>query len=128
MKISKTLKKQLVRFFFVGVSAVLVDFVVYVGVMRLFSIDYVIAKAIGFISGTIVAFIFNKFWTFENNKFILGQPVKFAVLYTITFFANGGVNYGVMGLYENTLIAFLAATAVSTVLNFAGQKIWVFKN
>lgn len=126
MRIDSKLKKQLVRFFFAGITAVLVDFLVYIALLQI--IDYVIAKAIGFISGTIVAFVLNKYWTFEDGKFIIGQPLRFALLYTITFFANGVVNYGIKELYKNTLIAFLVATAVSTVLNFVGQKYWVFKS
>ena len=119
-------KKEFIRFIITGLSAVGVDLITYYLLMDLLTIDT--AKAIGFIAGSIVAFFLNKIWTFENTSNIKSSAIQFSLLYTITFFANVTINHLTLLLFSNlTLLAFLAATATSTILNFIGMKFWVFK-
>ncbi len=87
-----------------------------------------VAKTISFISGSIVAFLINKFYTFEQHLLSWQEVVRFAVLYISTLFANVAVNAGVLWILTDWVkLAFLMATGTSTVLNFLGQKFWVFK-
>lgn len=85
------------------------------------------AKAISFILGTIVAFVLNKYWTFQKYKRSFNEVLKFGVLYSATLGANVMTNKIVLELTHIVFLAFLVATGVSTVLNFIGQKFWVFK-
>jgi putative flippase GtrA len=80
------------------------------------------------VSGTVVAYFINKFWTFKQNKKSVSEVLRFAILYFLTFLANVGVNKMALNILTgSTIIAFLFATATSTLLNFIGQKYWVFK-
>lgn len=125
---------ELKRFLVTGGSAVACDTCVYT---ILFSfIPPSIAKAISFISGTVLAFFLNKFWTFKRPKRSHAEVVKFIVLYASTLGANVLVNRLVLDHAQAIIpmlqpyraeFAFLSATGTSTVLNFLGQKFWVFK-
>ena len=118
-----------------GGSAVACDTAVYFLLLPVLPAS--IAKGISFISGTIVAYLLNKFWTFKKPKRSHVEVVKFISLYLSTLGANIAVNrlmldfaptvVPALKVYE-TQFAFLAATGTSTVLNFLGQKFWVFKS
>jgi putative flippase GtrA len=119
------LKKELSRFLVAGFSAVGTDLGSYYVLLNLLPHDP--AKAISFILGTIVAFIINKYWTFEKHETSVSQILKFGILYTLTLGANVMTNNLVLDLSRHVLLSFLIATGVSTVLNFIGQKWWVFR-
>lgn len=119
------LKKELKRFLIAGSSAVGTDFVAYFAMLNFLYHD--IAKILSFIMGTIVAFVVNKYWTFERYEKNYKQIFQFTILYSITLFVNVMVNRLILDFAEFTFLAFLIATGASTILNFVGQKWWVFK-
>ncbi|MBC7426198.1 MAG: GtrA family protein [Bacteroidia bacterium] len=158
--------KQISKFLIVGVSAVLVDMVVYYSLSgvfpeetgrinmgsKLFIITGVmIAKAIGFISGSVFTYYFNKIWTWRHkektNKTLL---YKFGVIYGISFICNtlinqlslnaipdftftSLINYAdgnstpLLSFKGDKFLAFFFATVFSALFNFVGQRLWIFK-
>ncbi|TDQ32773.1 GtrA family protein [Zeaxanthinibacter enoshimensis] len=125
MAIDSTTRKQLRRFVVTGIIAVAVDFGLYYALNTV--IDHNLAKGISFLSGTIVAYIFNKYWTFETKEFSSSQLLKFFILYGLTLGVNIITNDVALLMFRNLTFAFLCATGASTILNFLGQKFWVFK-
>jgi len=121
---SKT-KKELKRFLVAGLSAVGTDLGIYYLLLNF--LDSYIAKGISFLSGTIVAFIINKYWTFEKKEKSYIEIIRFAILYSITLGVNVLTNKLVLDNSGIVILSFVIATGVSTVLNFIGQKFWVFK-
>ena len=119
------LKKELKRFLIAGLSAVGTDFISYFAMLNFLQPD--IAKTLSFILGTIVAFLINKYWTFERYEKSYKQIFQFIVLYSATLFTNVMANRLVIDFTELVFLAFLIATGISTILNFIGQKWWVFK-
>lgn len=119
-------KKELQRFLVVGFSAVGTDALVYFILINFLNTE--VSKMLSFVSGSFLAFLLNKIWTFENSSSVKPQIIKFAVLYISTLVINNYTNSMVLELFNNTLFAFLVATGVSTVLNFLGQKFWVFNS
>ena len=117
--------KELLKFCVGGGSAVIVDFIVYMLLKK--HMDVSIAKAISFVAGAIVGFIINKLWTFESRKFKASEIMKYVILYVCSATANTLVNKGVLRVVDWTIIAFLCATGTSTIMNFLGQKFFVFK-
>lgn len=123
---SNKTRTQLLRFLVVGSSAVATDFLSYFFLLNLLS--HAPAKTISFILGTIVAYVFNKYWTFEQPRRDRTEIIRFIILYSMTLGANVLVNQIALYLFPSLiLLAFLAATGTSTILNFIGQKWWVFK-
>lgn len=125
MEISKT-KRELKRFIVAGLFAVGTDLISYYLLLNILMHNY--AKGISFLFGTIVAYLINKFWTFQKNKKSFKELIQFGLLYFFTLIINVIVNNITLELSGNiVLLAFIVATATSTILNFVGQKWWVFK-
>lgn len=121
---NKNTRTQILRFLVAGCSAVLTDMIVYY-VLKM-HIEPSIAKTISFLSGTILSYIVNKFWTFEKTSKSRIEALKFISLYLMTLCINVIINYLVLNLSSSSLLGFFAATGTSTVLNFIGMKWWVF--
>ena len=121
------LKKELRRFLIAGLSAVGPEFITYYIMLNFLHLDIDIAKTLSFILGTVVAFVVNKYWTFERYEKSYKQIFQFTILYSTTLFVNVMVNRLALDFAELFFLAFLIATGASTILNFVGQKWWVFK-
>lgn len=119
------IKKEIKRFLIAGFSAVGTDLISYY--ILLIFLSHTISKTFSFILGTIVAFIINKYWTFEKYEKNSSEIIKFIILYSTTLGANVLTNKIMLNLTKMVFLSFLVATGVSTILNFIGQKWWVFK-
>ena len=119
------IKKELKRFLVAGISAVGTDLTIYYILLNFLSYD--VSKAISFLFGAIVAFIMNKYWTFEKYEKSYKEVLQFGVLYGISLTANVVANKLVLEYTSLILLAFLVATGISMTLNFLGQKFFVFK-
>ena len=122
--------RQFVKFCIVGVSNVVLDFVVYIILTRFFNIYYLLANAGSFLVAVTWSFFLNKNWTFRAR---LGENVREKY---IKFFAAN-----VVGIIIQTLLFYmfvekihmhdLLGKAASIVLvvfwNFTFSKYWVFK-
>ncbi len=126
------ISRQLAIFLVVGITTVLIDFVVYTILFKLMHTNPELAKGISFITGTVFAYASNRKWTFEHQGAIHTNIVPFCLLYASTLFVNVSANGLLLDLFEHIifgyLIAFLIATILSATLNFAGMKWWVFKH
>jgi putative flippase GtrA len=125
------IKRELTIFLIVGVSTVLVDFISYRGLIGFQVMEVDMAKAAGFLVGTLFAYFANRFWTFGHNPHVPGSVWRFSALYASTLGANVLTNALVLKLLADMAIAFqlsfLLATGVSACLNFLGMKYFVFK-
>lgn len=125
------IKKELGTFLLVGMLTVLVDFASYTALVSIAMMRIDIAKAAGFLIGTLFAYFANRFWTFGTRAHAPGSAGRFALLYLLTLAANIGVNAAALRLLDEMWgymqLAFVLATGVSAVLNFIGMKWFVFK-
>jgi len=117
--------KELLRFLAGGGSAVIIDFVLY-HVFMIMGVHLSAAKGLSFFCGAAVGFVINKLWTFESSGFLKKEIMRYIILYSITACINAAVNKEVLAVTGTSMLAFLCATGVSTVLNFLGQKFFVF--
>lgn len=117
--------KEIVRFIVGGGSAVLTDYFIYVILNSRWDIS--LSKALSYIAGAVVGFIINKLWTFESKRFRFGEIVRYCILYLCSAIVNMLVNVGVLTIWNISILAFLCATGVSTIMNFLGQKFLVFR-
>lgn len=117
--------KEMLKFLVGGGSAVIIDFVVY-RVLLLSGGDIVWSKGVSYVSGAIVGFIINKLWTFQSKGFSEREIGRYILLYIVSACLNTGVNKVTLHFVDITLVAFLFATGASTVMNFLGQKFFVF--
>lgn len=118
-------KKELIRFLIAGFSAVGVDLISYNILLNF--LNHNIAKGFAFFFGTAIAYLVNKYWTFEKHEKSYREILKFAFLYSATLIINIITNHYVLIASEFVFLAFLIATGISAIINFLGQKFWVFK-
>lgn len=125
------IKRELVLFLIVGASTVLVDFMSYRALLQFQVMEVDVAKATGFLVGTLFAYFANRFWTFGNKSHAPGSAWRFLALYVSTLGANVLINSLALKLFADMAIvfqlSFLLATGVSACLNFLGMKLFVFK-
>ena len=118
--------KELAKFTVAGWLAILTDFGVYNGLLLL--LPHWAAKGISFTCGGAVAYLVNKYWTFQQRQRSYVEIVKFAVINGSGLGMNIGVNELVLRWTGgNTFLAFAAAVALSGSYIYLGQKFWVFR-
>jgi putative flippase GtrA len=119
------IRRELLVFLIVGSLTVLLDFLSYRSLLWTGWTGTGVAKASGFIIGTVFAYFANRAFTFGHRTHAPGSAWRFALLYAVSLGANVGVNALVLGLLAGMAMAvqgaFLVATGVSTVLNFLGM-------
>lgn len=126
------IRRELAIFLIVGSLTVLLDYLTYRSWvwMGLMGID--MAKATGFLIGTVFAYFANRFWTFSHKPHASGSAWRFIILYAATLGANVLVNALALAILNGAVaafqVAFLLATGVSACLNFVGMKLFVFKS
>ena len=125
------IKSELGIFLIVGTLTVLIDYLVYRGIVLIGLMGFDMAKATGFLIGTVFAYFANRVWTFGHKSHETGSIWRFVVLYAITLGMNVWVNALVLTGLDGTVFAmraaFFLATGVSATLNFLGMKMFVFK-
>lgn len=124
------LSAQLRRFLVTGVSATIIDSIVYT-LMLYLGMDFSPAKACGFITAVAFAYNGHRRWTFSTHgsrKRILG----FTGLYVTTFLINNLTNtlmLEILGKEQKIDIAgaFVVATGITAIVNFTMMKFFIFR-
>jgi len=121
-------KHQIVKFFIVGCSSVLIDMVLLIVLKEKFNFSPTFAVATNQIFVISYNFLLNKYWSFETKK----VPVKQFGRYTILVIFNYLISIGLMYLLYNIFridykIVRLFSIAMLFVINFILYKDWVYK-
>ena len=118
---------EIYKFIIIGIIAVSIDAFVYylLGNFEFFS--YEISKRISFICGAVFAFFFNRSYVFQIKHKNIGQILGFTILYLISFLCNAFSHDFVLYKIDIPAVSFIFATAVSTIINYLGQKFIIFR-
>jgi len=145
---------QLLKFLLIGVSNTAIDLVVTWILQKLFgtfstapALTYYLPKIIGYACGIINSYIWNSRWTFkEEHRRDSREIVLFVAVNLVTL----GLSLGLMYLFKNVcgldawwmrtlgenwftkiitgdFFCTLLSTGISLLVNFAGNKLLVFK-
>ena len=119
---------QFVKFGTVGVSNTLLTFAVYTVLLKGFGVWYLAASAIGFLTGAVNGFLWNRRWTFKEHVGDALTPVRWFIVQGCGL----GLNIGILYLLVNDagidkLVSQACATAVVTVLTFLANRAWTFR-
>lgn len=121
--------KQFYRFVVVGAWSTIINYGIFIALLELMDINYLLASAMGFISGVFAGYGFNRKWTFKvEEKKGNAEIIKYYIVYSASLvlslvFLHGVVD--VLGL--DPKIANILAVGLTTCTNFIGIKIMVFK-
>lgn len=116
-----------------GISAV-VDYGLTMIIQHAFGQSYPLAKAIGFIFGTITAYIINRRWTFEaepSAKKFLQTMSLYALMFAVQWGLAVSVNHLLLNAGASAFIAgtvgYVIGQGVPTAVNFVVQRWVIFK-
>ena len=123
--------KELLKYIFVGLSTVLIDFLIYKFLIK-FIVIY-LAKAISFLSGTFFSYQLNRTWTFKSGKKTLSQFIKYLIIHITSLILNVFINSLLLNTFSKNYflsyeVSFLIATLTSAIYNFLFIKIFIFNN
>ena len=123
-------KTQVIRFIATGVGSAVLDLGLTLFLQEILGWSFFWSKACGFILGTTVAYLINRRWTFraEPSK---ARFIAVVALYLTTFLVNTNLYNWLCHAWPKTLvytlIAFVIAQGVATVINFVVQRAVIFK-
>ncbi|WP_416382196.1 GtrA family protein [Nocardia higoensis] len=124
------LKTQIIRFTVTGGLSAIVDFGLYLMLLELIGLPVAVAKSIGFIAGTTTAYLINRRWTFQAPP-SRARFLAVVALYATTFAVQVGINQLMVLLLGRQFLAvtaaFVVAQGTATVINFAVQRLVIFK-
>ncbi len=128
MKVSKKFF-ELIRYFIVGLSTVLIDFFIYKFLSNFLIIE--ISKTLSFLTGSLWSYQLNRLWTFKNIKPKLSQFIKYLVIHISSLFLNVLVNSLLIKILPTNFLwrlnlAFTFATLASAIYNFLFIKFLIF--
>ncbi len=131
--LDNSLRTQLVRFVSVGVFTAILDFGLTLILTHL-GLHRSAAKAIGWIFGTIAAYLANARWTFGaqvSGRTATAVGLLYASTFAVQNFLYWATNapliaMGFEGAVKDT-ISFVIAQAVATITNFVIQRVFIFK-
>ena len=127
---------QFGKFLVVGALNFLIDFGVLTLLHGVLGMLLAPANVISYTCGVINSFLFNRYWTFKiKHKFVSIHFVKFVFVNLVSLGVNTLVVWVLVQMYGFTLGIFgvenfyakLIATGFSFVVNFAGNKLLVFR-
>ena len=120
----------------VGVANTVIGTSVMFIAYNLFGLGYWISSALNYIVGSIFSYFANKYFTFKSEKKSWNEIIRFVVNIAVCY----GIAYGIakplinvllgqMGLSVSILeqISMVMGMCIFIVVNFCGQKFFVFK-
>ncbi len=122
--------KQFIKFNLVGVLNTVVDFLIYTLLTEVFGWAYLFAKTVSYSCGVVNSYIWNSRWTFKAEQ---KRGKREFLLFLLVNLVSLGVSLGIMHACKNWLRiesdfwCNIIATPIALVVNFLGNKLFVFK-
>jgi putative flippase GtrA len=126
--------KHMVRFSIVGVSNTIIDFVAFTILFSVLGLSYIPSQILGYSVGVFNSFIFNRKWTFGDNrpdkktgKKTIYEFMQFVVINVISLTTSVIVmdilvRYVNMNVYLSKVLVIM----IAQIINFLSYKLWVF--
>lgn len=136
---SKLMKKLLDRTFLKFILVGIANTVFGTGIMFLFynvfNLSYWISSASNYIFGSVISYILNRIFTFKSNDTTRKTLPRFIINISLCYFLAYGIATPIsflmlsnlsMSIKEN--MAMLIGMCLFVMLNYIGQRFFVFKN
>lgn len=120
---------KIIKFFIVGGVNTFITLILFYTLNKIIGVNYIFSTVIGYLAGMVNSYILNKKWTFhDDDKRIASQFAKFTVINSISLGINLLIMYILVDkLYMDSMLSQICATGFSTLSNFVGSKIIVFR-
>ena len=122
------IKKQFLKFIIVGGFSTIVNYSVFYFLYEILEVHYIISSASGFIVGVFAGYGFNKKWTFGIREKAARYAYKYYIVYIISLILSLFVlKFLVSQIGLSPEIANVLTICFTTITNFVGIKLWVFR-
>jgi putative flippase GtrA len=126
------MNKQLVsaaaKFIVVGGLSTLFNYAVFYLLIHHFQVNYLAASVAGYLSGLILGFFLNNFWTFETRPYSVSLIAGYCTVYLISLgLSTTFLWLAVDKFHLNKYIMNVVAIGISTIFNFIGLKTVIYK-
>ena len=134
MSSNSSLKQQLIPFLVIGIGCAVIDFGITNTLDQALDVQRDLAKAVGWVFGTISAYVLNSKFAF-NAKIDAKKASAVFVLYATTFAVQMLLwrvtdeplsSLGLQDSWKNA-VSFVIAQGVATTTNFLLQRYWIFR-
>ena len=131
----KILNNTFLKFAAVGVLNTAVGTAIMFGLYNLAGASYWVSSAANYILASILSYVLNKKFTFRHEGEVVQSGIRFAVNIAVCYFIAYGAAKPCVAtvmegfsksIQENT--AMLLGMCIFVVLNYFGQKMFVFKH
>ncbi|UBI09145.1 GtrA family protein [Corynebacterium coyleae] len=135
MSSNSSLKQQLIPFLVIGIGCAVIDFGITNTLDQALNVQRDLAKAVGWVFGTISAYVLNSKFAF-NAKIDAKKASAVFILYATTFAVQMLLwrvtdeplsSLGLQDSWKNA-VSFVIAQGVATTTNFLLQRYWIFKD
>lgn len=121
--------KQFIRFAVIGLESTVLNYLFFLILLYFLTVNYVLSYAVGFVTGTLFGFVFNKLWTFESER----EVYKEIWIYFLVYLASLGIGALLIKFIVTSFniipaVANIPVLIVTTLINFFGTKILAFRN
>ena len=119
-------KSSVIKFVLVGGASTGIDFLLYMVLSGFLPVA--VAKAVSMIAASAFSFVANKRFSFQNReKTTFRSLFRFYLVFAANLAVNVGVNSLVYRGTQRKILAFVIATACGMVVNYCGQRFFVFR-
>ena len=123
-----------IKFLIVGVINTLVGTGLMFVLYNVFSVNYWVSSASNYIVGSIVRYFLNNYFSFQNKEMSLTQIVAFIVNITVCYLIAYGIAKPIVSWIFRDLqeriqgnLSMLIGMGIFLILNYLGQRLFVFK-
>ena len=123
-----SLKKRTIFYLFIGVSCVLLDFTVFIGLSKF--LNPLFANPIAYGLGSLSSFLLNRKFTFKSNNSRL-SPLRFFIIILIGFSASQAVVFvgiRIFGVDNYLFLIKWLAMIISVSLQYLGNTFYGSKS
>ncbi|MBC8535283.1 GtrA family protein [Feifania hominis] len=138
--VSAEFLRQFVRYLIIGVSAVVVEYLLFLGMLTFlkgvtinlgfaaFDGEF-LANSIAMILGAVYSFLLNRFWSFQSKAPVGMQMVKYAILFVFNLFASNFLLYCLSGLLVHLPVelAKVPVMGIIALWNFFMYRVFVYR-
>ena len=121
---------KLIKFCIVGAANTIITLFFFYLFNKVLLLNYLLSTIVSYSIGMLNSYVLNKKWTFyDKDKKILIQLIKFIATNGISLAVNLIVMHLLVSkLYVDAFISQVFATGFSTVSNYIGSKLIVFRD
>jgi putative flippase GtrA len=122
------IKSQFIRFAVVGIISTALNYSLFLLLLSVFSINYLIASAFGYVCGLCLGYPLNRLWTFELVQDSSDKKIKYLLVYLLSLVMGLVLlEFLVVNLLFRPEIANIFVIGFLTLAKFVGIKYLVFK-